>query len=174
VKQPAGAGNPESAVGEDHTQLHSERPGRQAQRNTPVAAPSSRNNSGPWNVSRIADNEVIIFKLERGKLSFRVPRTGDSGGMAVPWEDLDGAEGAEGRRQELVAQLMMAKKISPCIPAPPPNWLRVASNSHNPPNATATMATIHRHNHDPRPREATINSRWTMGRLTMTLRARTD
>ena len=109
-KQPAGAGNPESAVGEDHTQLRSERPGRQAQRNTPVAAPSSRNNSGPWNVSRIADNEVIIFKLERGKLSFQVPRTGDSGGMAVPWEDLDGAEGAEGRRQELVAQLMMAKQ----------------------------------------------------------------
>ena len=26
--------------------------------------------------------------------------------------------------------------------APPPNWLRVASSSHNPPKTTATMATI--------------------------------
>ena len=72
--------------------------------------PAKRNTVGPWNVSRIAENEKVIFKLERGKLSFRVPRTGACGSMALPWEDLDGAENAEERRQELIAQLMAAKQ----------------------------------------------------------------
>jgi hypothetical protein len=61
-------------------------------------------------VSRVGENEVVIFKLERGKLSFRVPRTGAGGSMALPWEDLDGAENAEERRKELIAHLMAAKQ----------------------------------------------------------------
>jgi hypothetical protein len=73
-------------------------------------ATSKRNINGPWNVSRIAEGEVLLFKLERGKLSFQVPRTGASGSMPLPWEDLDGAEGAEERRKQLINMLMDAKK----------------------------------------------------------------
>eukprot|EP01043_Picozoa_sp_COSAG02_P029783 COSAG02_NODE_1869_length_10591_cov_184.261056_2_plen_701_part_00 len=72
--------------------------------------PSMRNTRGPWNVSRIAENEIVIFKLERGKLSFQVPRTGACGSMALPWEDLDGAANAEERRKELIAHLMASKQ----------------------------------------------------------------
>ena len=54
-----------------------------------------RSRGGPWDVSRIAEGEVFIFKMERGKLSFLVPRTGVTGSVELPWEDVDGMEGAE-------------------------------------------------------------------------------
>lgn len=72
--------------------------------------PQRRNVRGPWNVSRIAENETIIFKLERGKLSFQVPRTGASGSIPLPWEDLDGAEDVEERRKVLTTQIIAAKR----------------------------------------------------------------
>ena len=105
-------GKTPASVGDDETdEISTKRveailqPGRRVYR-----VPAKRNNVGPWNVSRIAENEKVTFKLERGKLSFRVPRTGACGSMALPWEDLDSAENAEERRQELIAQLMAAKQ----------------------------------------------------------------